>query len=192
MIYADPNKVYTLDEYLELDFLTDAKYEFFDGRLVEISGVHYNHALIETNILSILHENLAENFQVWIGGMKLKVPALPPYRYPNFSISEKKPIFATVAKHSCLVNPILISEIYSPETKIYDCGEKFEAYKSIKSFQEYVLIDQERKFVTLYTKYNEEVWFESEYSDRDLLILESVNCELSVDEIYQGIIFPPE
>ncbi|MDQ3372694.1 MAG: Uma2 family endonuclease [Acidobacteriota bacterium] len=39
MIYAVPDKIYSLEEYLELDFKTDAKYEFFDGRLVEISGV---------------------------------------------------------------------------------------------------------------------------------------------------------
>ena len=51
MIYAIPDKIYTLEEYLELDFKTDAKYEFFDGKLTEISGVHYNHALIEMNLL---------------------------------------------------------------------------------------------------------------------------------------------
>lgn len=189
MIYAVPNKIYTLEEYLELDFKTDAKYEFFDGTLVEISGVAINHALINGNLLSILHENLTEDFQSWIGSMKLKVPALPPYRYPNLSVSPNKPQFEMVGEHYCLVNPILIGEIYSPETEIYDCGEKFEAYKSIESFREYILVDQEKKFVTLYTKYNGEVWFQSEYVEGETLKLESLECELSVDEIYQGIVF---
>ena len=90
MTYAIPNKIYTLEEYLDLDFKTDAKYEFFDGELVEISGVVYNHSRIEMNVLSIFYEGLDKNLESWIGSMKLKVPALPPYRYPNFSISPKK------------------------------------------------------------------------------------------------------
>lgn len=192
MIYAIPNKIYTLEEYLDLDFKTDAKYEFFDGRLVELSGVHYNHALIEMNLLSIFYESLDETFQFWMGTMKLKVPALPPYRYPNFSVSPKKPKFEKIGEHSCLVNPIIIGEIYSPETRDYDCGKKFEAYKSIESFREYLLVDQEKKFVTLFTKYDEEIWFESEYVEGETLKLESLECELSVDEIYQRIVFETE
>ena len=188
MIYAIPGKIYTLDEYLELDFLTDAKYEYFDdGTLVEISGVAINHALINGNVLSVFHKILDRNFECWIGSMKLKVPALPPYRYPNFSVSPKKAQFEMVGKHYCLVNPI-VGEIYSPETKNYDCGEKFEAYKSIETFREYLLIDQEKKLVTLYTKYDEEIWFQSEYVEGETLNLESLDCELEVDEIYQGII----
>lgn len=190
MQYATPNKIYTLDEYLELDFITDAKYEFFDdGRLVEISGVAINHALINGNILGIFHENLTEHFESWIGSMKLKVPALPPYRYPNFSISPKKGQFEMIGKHHCLVNPIVIGEIYSPETKDYDCGEKFEAYKSIETFREYLLIDQEQKLVTLHTKYDDEIWFQSECGEGDILELVSVEYELAVDDIYERITF---
>ena len=189
MIYAIRDKIYTLEEYLDLDFRTDAKYEFFDGGLVEISGVTINHNLINGNLLSILHEILAEGFQVWMGSMKLKVPALPPYRYPNLSVSPNKAEFEIVGRHSCLKNPILICEIYSPETKIYDCGEKFEAYKSVESLREYLLVDQERKNVTLYTKYDKETWFQSEYTEGETFNLESLDCALSVDEIYQRIIF---
>jgi Uma2 family endonuclease len=189
MIYAIPNKLYSLEEYLELDYLTDAKYEYFDdGKLVEISGVNIKHAEIEGNVLSIFYEKLSENYQEWIGSMKLKVPALPPYRYPNFSISPKERKIEMVGKHHCLVNPIVIGEIYSPETKDYDWGKKFEAYKSIESFQEYVLIDQEQELVTVFTNYDEGVWFPNESTAGETLKLESLDIELSVDEIYAGII----
>ena len=189
MRYAIPNKIYSLEEYLELDFVTDAKYEFFDGRLSEISGVHYNHCFIEGNLISILHDSLSEIYELWIGGMKLKVPALPPYRYPNFSISPKPAKFATIGKHQCLVNPIVIGEIFSPDTANYDSGEKFESYKSIESFREYLLVDQEQKIATLFTKYDNDIWFQSEYREGKTLRLESVEYNLSVDDIYQGIIF---
>lgn len=190
MRYAIPNKIYTLDEYLDLDYETDAKYEFFEnGKLIELSGVHYRHSLIAGNILSIFYERLSKDFEFWIGSMKLKVPALPPYRYPNFSISPSKPKFENVGKHQCLVNPIVIGEIYSRETKRYDFGEKFEAYKSIESFREYLLIDQDQKVVTQHIKYDEEIWFQSEYKDGETLRVESLECDLAVDEIYYRIDF---
>ena len=91
MVYAIPDKIYNLDEYLELDYLTDAKYEYFnDGNLVEISGVDINHAIIEGNFLWKLHDKLPKDYQEWIGSMKLFVPSLPPYRYPNFLLVQKQ------------------------------------------------------------------------------------------------------
>lgn len=189
MIYAEPNKIYTLEEYLELDYLTDAKYEYFNnGKLIEISGVTANHNLINGNVLMAFNEKLSDYYQFWLGSMKLLVPALPPYRYPNFSITPRKPKIAKVGKHECLVDPIVIGEIFSPETKEYDYDQKFEAYKSIESFREYVLIDQEQKFVAVYLKYDKDVWFCSEYESGETLKLESLDIELSVSEIYEGII----
>ena len=189
MIYAIPDKVYSLEEYLELDYLTDAKYEYFDnGKLIEISGVTANHNLINGNVLMTFSEKLSDAYQFWLGSMKLFVPALPPYRYPNFSTTPRKPKITKVGKHECLVNPIVIGEIFSPETKDYDCDQKFEAYKSIDSFREYVLIDQEQKFVILHTMYDKDIWFQSEYESGETLKLESLDIELSVDEIYEGII----
>ncbi len=91
-----------------------------------------------------------------------------------------------------LVNPILIVEVLHRSTEIYDKGEKFRAYKSIESFREYLLVEQNKKFVTLYTKHNEKFWFQSEYFESENLKLESLDIELSVDEIYQGIVFESE
>lgn len=83
---------------------------------------------------------------------------------------------------------MLIVEVLSASTEKFDRDLKFKAYKSIDSLREYLLISQKRKFITLYTKYNERFWFQSEYVEGEVLKLESLDCELSVDEIYQGII----
>lgn len=64
-----------------------------------------------------------------------------------------------------------------------------KAYKSIESLREYLFVSQDRKFVTLYTKHNQKFWFQSEYVEGETLKLESLECELDVDEIYQGINF---
>lgn len=99
------------------------------------------------NLLGMFYENLDESFQFWMSEMKLKVPALPLYRYPNFSVSPKNAEFEIIAKHHCLLNPIIIGEIFSSETEKYDCGGKFEAYKSISSFREYLLVEEKENLL---------------------------------------------
>jgi Uma2 family endonuclease len=113
---------------------------------------------------------------------------MPSYRYGDISALCGKPVYEDLGKQRLLVNPTLIIEVLSPSTEKYDRDKKFKAYKSIESLREYVLVSQEEKFVTLYVRYNERFWFQSQYEAGETLKIESLDCELSVDEIYQGII----
>ena len=50
------------------------------------------------------------------------------------------------------------------------------------------MIDQEQEFVTVFTKYDEGIWFPNEFGANETLKLESLDIELNVNEIYEGII----
>ncbi len=179
----------TLEEYLKFDANAEGRFEYFDGLVFELSGVSANHAGIESNLITMLKNKLARRkCKIYPANLGLKVPALPPYRYPDLSALCEKPIFEEIGGLERLTNPTLIVEVLSSSTEAFDRGEKFKAYKSIESLREYLLVSQERKFVTLYTKYNEKFWFQSEYEAGENLKLESLDCELSVDEIYQDIV----
>ena len=43
-----------------------------------------------------------------------------------------------------ILNPQIIVEVLSKSTKGYDREDKFQAYRAISTFQEYLLIDQTR------------------------------------------------
>ena len=51
-----------------------------------------------------------------------------------------------------MLNPTTIIEVLSKSTAPYDRGEKFEYYRSIPSFKEYVLIDSERVKIEVWQK----------------------------------------
>lgn len=183
----------TLEEYFELDKNAEGRFEYHDGYAFEMSGVSITHADIEANLMTILKNKLASrDCKVNPANVRIKVPKLPTYRYADLSALCGKRIVGRIAGLDVLVNPSLIVEILSPSTAYYDRGEKFTEYKSIESFKEYLLVDQDKKFVTLYTKHNEKFWFQSEYFEGENFQLESLNTELSVDEIYQGILLEPE
>ena len=180
----------TLEEYLEFDYNAEGRFEYFDGEVIEMGGGSPEHSLLGNRIGFLLQRELIQkSCFVYNSEVQIKVPKLPPYRYGDVSALCGKAIYEDLGNQKLLVNPTLIVKILSPSTEKFDRDLKFKAYKSIESLQEYLLISQEGKFVTLYTKHNERFWFQSEYVAGEALKLESVDCELSVDEIYQGIIF---
>ncbi len=180
----------TLEEYLEFDYNAEGRYEYFDGEVIEMSGGTLEHSLLGSQINFLLRRELnPKGCLVFQSDVRIKVPAMLPYRFGDVSALCGKPIYEDLGKSRLLVNPTLIVEVLSPSTENYDREEKFKAYKSIESLREYILVSQVKKFVTLFAKHNEKFWFQSEYVEGETLKIESLDCQLSVDEIYQGIVF---
>ncbi|MGI8788957.1 MAG: Uma2 family endonuclease [Pyrinomonadaceae bacterium] len=180
----------TLEEYLEFDYNAEGRYEYFDGEVFEMSGGSPEHSLLGNRVGRLLGNKLdAKGCSVFNSEVQIKVPTMLPYRYGDVSALCGKPIYEELGNQRLLVNPTLIVEVLSPSTEDFDREIKFKAYKSIESLREYLLVSQNRKFITLYTKHNEKFWFQSEYVEGEMLKLESLECELEVDEIYQGIVF---
>lgn len=183
------SKQMTLEEYLEFDANAEGRYEYYDGEVFEMSGGSAKHARLSARIARLLGNHLDEKgCAVYSSDVRIKVPAMPPYRYADASAVCEEPVYEVNGNQELLVNPALIVEVLSPTTEKFDSNFKFKAYKSIESLREYLLVSQNERFVVLYTKHNEKFWFQSQYEAGETLKLESLNCELKVDEIYQGII----
>ena len=124
--------------------------------------------------------------------LRVKVPSYEPYRYPDVTALCGQPIYEDFYGLQVLTNPSLIVEVLSPSTEAFDLSYKFTYYKSIESFAEYLLITQDRPHVVLYTKQNDNVWLQREFNSLDdVIFLSSLNCEISVADIYDNIEFPP-
>lgn len=140
---------YTLEEYLEIDRLSEERLEFWNGELSSMSGVNHEHSEIEANIITSLKTKLAgRNCRVFDANMRIKVPDMPPYRYADISGLCGKAQFEKIGGVDALTNPQLIIEVLSPSTEAYDRGEKCSHYKSIPSFTEYLLVAPSRPHVT--------------------------------------------
>jgi len=180
----------TLEEYLEFDYNAEGRYEYFDGEVFEMSGGSPEHSLLGNRVGFLLQRELIlKNCSVYNSEVQIKVPTMLPYLYADVSALCGEPIYENLGNQRLLVNPTLIVEILLPSTEKFDRALKFKAYKSIESLREYLLVWQDEKLVMLFTKHNEKFWFQSEYVEGETLKLESLDCELSVNEIYQGIIY---
>ncbi|MCD9187620.1 MAG: Uma2 family endonuclease [Pyrinomonadaceae bacterium] len=184
---------YTLEEYAELEKSSEERLEYFEGNVWSMAGASPNHEEISINLASALKNALRKrSCRVYGANLRVKVPIYKPYRYPDLSAVCGQPIFEDFYGLEVLTNPNLIVEVLSPSTESFDLGDKFTYYKSIESFTEYLLVAQDRPHVVLFTKQDENAWLHREFNSlSDKLYLSSLDCELSVADIYENIEFSP-
>lgn len=188
---ANPGRRYTLEEYFELERKSEERFEFWNGKVLCLSGVSEKHAQLEGNLAVLLRSCFIERRgRVYLGNMRIKVPSAPPYRYADLSALCGQAQFEEVGGVNALTNPALIVEVLSPSTEAYDRGDKFSHYKSIPNFSEYLLVAQHRPHVTQFTKQPDGSWAYNEFNDLGATVkLASLGCELSLEEVYQNVTF---
>ncbi len=182
---------YTLEEYLRLDAEAEARLEYLDGEVFDMSGVSKNHARFEINLTRHLGTLLAQrNCLLFPANMRLKVPSLPPYRYGDLSGLCGQEHYELIGGVDVLTNPALIIEVLSDSTEAFDRGSKFTHYKSIPSFKEYLLIAQNYPHVTQLVKQADGTWIHREYTELEQIVpLVSLGCELTMKQIYENLTF---
>ena len=87
-----------------------------------------------------------------------------------------------------VTNPSLIIEVLSESTKEYDKSDKFEGYRSLPSFKEYVLIRQDIAEVQTSFREETDLWRTKEFKGlENQLFLRSVNLNILISKIYKKV-----
>ncbi|NJL20278.1 MAG: Uma2 family endonuclease [Leptolyngbyaceae cyanobacterium SM1_3_5] len=78
----------------------------------------------------------------------------------------------------------------SESTKDYDRTEKFKAYGTIATFQEYVLISQTRRSIEQFSKIDHKKWSFRLYDEEDEAIeLTAIDAQVSLNDLYDKVEF---
>jgi Uma2 family endonuclease len=126
-------------------------------------------------------------YNIFVTDQRLWVPDRELYTYPDVMVTER-PADLKPGRTDTVINPILIAEVLSSSTKAYDRDEKFEAYRTISTLQEYLLIDQHRPHVEQYVKQAENQWLFSEYPDLSQTFeLQSVKVTIALSDLYEAV-----
>ena len=185
-----PRRFYTLDEYFALERIGDARYEYWHGDIVCMSGGSQQHVRISGNVYFTLRQQLtAGHCEAFTGDLSIKTPHLPPYRYPDVSVACGKVEFEKIEGIDALLNPTLIVEVLSPATEGRDRQDKRIAYQSLASVMEYLLIAQDAPHLIHFVRQGD-TWTRADYTDLDATIaLPFIQCVLVMRDVYLGIEF---
>lgn len=180
---------YTAAEYLTLERSASGKSEFHDGQIFAMTGASRAHNLITVNIGRELSLQLKNRpCEAYISVMRVKAANARSYHYPDIAVVCGKPEFED-AFVDTLLNPTVLIEILSPSTEAYDRGGKFANYRKIASLREYLLVMQDQPSIERYWR-QDGAWVLSEAVGLDAsLPLNSIDCVLSLQEVYDKVVF---
>ena len=140
------------EEYLATERQALDKSEFFNGEILPMAGATRNHNRVKENLSILIGASLTEaSCQSFSSDMRVNLPATGLYAYPDIMIVCGEPALLP-DKFDNLLNPAVLIEVLSEGTEDYDRGRRFLRYRSIPSFQEYVLIDSQRVDVEVWRK----------------------------------------
>lgn len=191
---AQPKPFITEEMYLEQERSSTTKHEYYDGNIYLMAGASEQHNLIALNIAATLHALLrGKGCRTYPSDMRLKVIKTGLNTYPDFTIVCGQSQFTDPIKRDTLINPIVIIEILSPSTERYDRGMKFQHYRTIPSFQEYILVSQDKYHIERFIRQENNEWVLSEAVGLEAVMpIASVQGALTLQDVYEQVAVVPE
>lgn len=188
-VVQQTEKTYTAEDYLKLDRQDAGKQEYSNGKVVNASGSSRRHNLIGSNTTIAIGSRVrGHKCEVYVNDMRVKL-APHNYCYPDVVVVNGEPSFEG-KELDILLNPTVIVEIMSRATLNHDKTEKLDRYLAMSSVREIMLVKEEEMRVEHYFKQTQNQWTYKIYSNReDIISIESVNCKISLSEIYSQIKF---
>ena len=148
-------RYYSLEEYLALEEAADYKSEYIDGEIVPMAGGSINHNQIAGNFYAELNFAFKKlDYRVFMSDVRLWIAKRRIYTYPDVMVIVGEPEYDSDSpagtlrdRTDTITNPKVIVEVLSDSTKGYDRSGKFQAYRTLPTFAEYLLIDQTKIYV---------------------------------------------
>jgi Uma2 family endonuclease len=182
-------KLISVDEYLEIERTSEEKHEYYKGEMFAMAGGKRVHSVIAGNILTKINIQIEKKPCIAFGSdMKVRVRPDGLYTYPDISAlcGEEK---YHDEKEDTLLNPSLIVEVLSESTENYDRGKKFVLYRELESLQEYVLVSSDYKKVEIFRRTANNQWLLSDVKEDEPVQFETIQCSISLEDIYNKVAF---
>jgi Uma2 family endonuclease len=180
----------TPEEYLAQEVDAQTRSEYRNGEIVPMTGGTPEHNELIRALTVIFSLGLrGQPYQVFLADQRLWIPERNLYTYPDAMIVPR-PIELQAGRKDTVTRPIVIAEVLSDSTKAYDRDEKFAAYRTIPTLQEYLLIDQSQPHVEQYVKQGVQQWLFTEHNGLETQFsLAAVPVEISLGELFENLEF---
>lgn len=191
MSKAIANRIFSVNEYLDLEDRSKQKHEFVDGEILLMAGASRRHSRIASNIGGELYARLkGTNCEVHYGDLRLRVRETH-YVYGDVAIFCGEPVLEVYKETETLLNPKVIFEVLSKSTEARDRGEKAEDYRRLVSLSDYFFVAQNKMLVEHYSRQDDGSWKLVEYREPESRVrLSGIDAEILLSDIYSGVQLP--
>ncbi|HRI60934.1 MAG TPA: Uma2 family endonuclease [Saprospiraceae bacterium] len=186
---AAEERLYTAEEYFELEKHSEERHEFYYGKLELMPGESIDANQIGNNC-QIFFENLLgeKGYHILRLSIKLRVIEGKLYRYPDVMIVPT----ASIKQTHEVKDAELVIEVTSDDSYTRDHKTKLKEYtENFPTLRYYLIIDQYEPLVAVYSrKKTGEKWEYETFSDMaDEIPLDFFKTKLPLRTIYKKIVF---
>jgi len=188
MTLTTETQFYSIPEYLDREKTAIERHEYINGVIRPMAGGSPKHNTIKVNLIIALGLVLkGTSYRVFDSDQRLWIPENSTFTYPDVTVV-KEPILLSDQDETAVTNPLLITEVLSQSTRNYDRSDKFVTYRSLPSFQEYLLIEPDRVQLEQYIKQDDYHWLLTLHNDLNGKIsLDSLAVEIAIADLYDRI-----
>ena len=149
------------EAYLAWEEQQAGKHEYLAGETFAMVGARREHVVVALNLASAFKQRLRGGpCQAYVSDLKLRVEAVDAFFYPDVMVSCDP---RDHAAERFIAHPSLIVEVLSESTAAFDRGDKFAAYRTLPSLQEYVLVDIPSRRVETFRRAADQDWLFHEH-----------------------------
>ncbi|HSU26286.1 MAG TPA: Uma2 family endonuclease [Pyrinomonadaceae bacterium] len=183
-----PVKQPSIEDYLTSERAT-AKNEFNNGRTAPRIASNRWRSLIVSNIAIALGSRLSGNkCEIYISNMRVRMKTGAAI-FPDLVVVSGEPAFAD-QDATLLLNPTVAIDVFSSQTNSTDKTQRLENFLAMDSIKECIQIKEDEMRIEHFSKQNAKQWIYRIYNERDDVVsLESINCKMSLSEVYAQIKF---
>lgn len=176
---------FNAEEYLTWEERQAEKHEFVAGEVFAMTGARQDHVVVSGNIFAGLKQGLRGTpCRAYISDLKLRVEAADAFFYPDVMVSCHPD---DLTNQQYISHPTLIVEVLSDSTAANDRGDKFAAYRSLESLQEYVIVDIDSRRVECFRRTLENEWLLHDYYGDVDCEFQSLRISLALADIFEDI-----
>ncbi|MDP2787393.1 MAG: Uma2 family endonuclease [Pseudomonadota bacterium] len=175
--------VMTTEEFIAWEDQQPDKHEFVAGEVFAMGGARRVHVAVTLNIATKLKDHLRSGpCRAFVADMKVEVKTASAVFYPDVLVTcHPDDLKADLA----MQHPKVIIEVLSESTAAYDRGDKFAAYRQLKSLQEYALIDPDARRVEVFRRIDSGDWLLMTSESDQGLILKSLDFAADLDTVFE-------
>jgi len=165
------------------------KYELVDGEPVMMAGANRRHDRIAANAVRVVGNHLVgHRCQPFTSDTYIKIPS-GNRRQADMGVDCGP--FDDTALHAS--EPLLVLEILSPTTRMFDRNDKLEEYKTVPSLEYILLIDPDFPQVRLYWRSMDRNWTSDRLAGLEAVVdIPLLGLRLALADLYAGLSFRPQ
>jgi Uma2 family endonuclease len=169
----------------EFERLLDAsgqKLELLEGEVVAFAGGSVAHGILCSRLHIAVSAATKPPCHAFSSDVAVRLAERGTYVFPDVSRTCEE--LDANAMH--ITAPDLVVEVISPESKARDRSEKLDAYQSIPSVMEYLLVDSRRVWVCVFRRMAGGFWAETTYGIGETVELRTADVAIDVADLYAG------